>query len=203
MDGFGLAPNLVLLGKGLAGPTAETRDVLTGDLLGSVAFNPKFAPVDLTVLPDQDGNGIPELGMLGQGSTQVEILDAVTGDPVNNLWFAERFDPLQVITLPDLNGNGSAEVGAVLTKTDETDRVVVKDTLTDEKIRRRGGPGGYGGLRPAAGPAGAGRGRQPHRQGRAAAARSGDRQDPGAGHRRGHQRHLRPRCAATTRTSTR
>ncbi len=65
MDGFGLAPSLVLLGK--IGDGAETRDALTGDLLGSVAFNPKFAPVDLTVLPDQDGNGIPELGMLGQG----------------------------------------------------------------------------------------------------------------------------------------
>ena len=36
MDGFGygLAPNLVLLGAGPA--TAETRDVLSGDLLGAV-----------------------------------------------------------------------------------------------------------------------------------------------------------------------
>ncbi len=130
--GYGLGPNLVLLGDGP--PTAETRNALGGERLGSVAFNPSFTPVDLTVLPDEDGNGVPELGTLGQGSTRVEILDAVTGDPVNNLWFAPSFDPRQVIRLPDLNGNASAEVGVVLTKADEPDRVAIKDTLTGERV---------------------------------------------------------------------
>ncbi len=141
MDAFGsgFASSLVLLGKEFStGSTAETRDVLTGDLLGSVAFNPKLAPVDLTVLPDQGGNGIPELGMLGRGSTRVEILDALSGDPVGSLPFAPSFEPRQVITLPDLNGNARAEVGVLLAKPDATDRIVVKDTLSDEKLETLG-----------------------------------------------------------------
>ncbi len=135
MDSFGTGPSLVLL---LDSGEAETRDLLTGDLLGSVTFTPKLAPVGLTVLPDQDGNGIPELGMLGRGSTTVEVRDALTGNSVNDLWFAESFEPRQVITLPDLNNNGSAEVGVVLTKAGDTDRIVVKDTLSDEKLETVG-----------------------------------------------------------------
>jgi hypothetical protein len=130
--GYGLAPNLVLLSDGPA--QAKTRDVLSSERLGSVAFNPKFTPVDLTILPDQDGNGIHELGMLGQGSAKVELRDAITGDLINHLWFARDFRPQQVVTLPDLNGNISAEVGVVLGKADETDRVVIKASLTEERI---------------------------------------------------------------------
>ncbi len=135
MDGS----RLVLLGQGSAtGPGAETRDLLSGDRVSRVAFDPALAPVDLTVLPDQNDSGIPELGVLGRGSTRVEILDALTGDPVSNLWFAPRFAPHQVITLPDLNRNGSAEVGVVLAKADETDRLVIKDTRTSANVSTLG-----------------------------------------------------------------
>lgn len=126
--GYGLAANLVLLGGGPA--EAETRDALTGDLLGAVTFSLSFSPVDLAVLPDQNGNGIPELAMLATGSTKVEVRDAVTGNLVNSLWFDEQLEPRQVLALPDLNGNGSAEVGVVLCKDNQADRVVVKDTRT-------------------------------------------------------------------------
>ncbi len=137
-SGYGSLPaaNLAVLGKDSA--RADTRDVLSGDLLGSVAFNASLTPLDLTVLPDQDGNGNPELGMLAEGATRVEIRDALTGDSINNLWFAPRFDPLQVITLPDLNRNGSAEVGVVLVKADETDRLVIKDTRSGANVNTVG-----------------------------------------------------------------
>jgi hypothetical protein len=139
--GYGLAANLVALGGGPA--QAEIREVLSGGLAGGVAFNPKFTPLDLTVLPDQNGNGISELGMLAQGPTRVELRDAVTGDRLNNLWFRADFTPHQVLTLPDLNGNGSAEVGVVLTKPDEPDRVAIKDTLTKAWVQTLWAPGRY------------------------------------------------------------
>ncbi len=184
--GYGVAPNLVLLGEGP--PTGETRDVLSGELIGSVAFNPRFAPIDLTVLPDQNGNGIPELGMLGEGSTKVEILDAVTGDLINNLWFDPLFEPLQVITLPDLNGNGSAEIGVALTRADKTDRVVIKDTRTKERLGVLKPGWNYRTFEllqavPIADQNGNACGRGGH-----VAARCGQRRDPRLGGRRRHRR---------------
>ncbi len=86
-------------------------------------------PIRKAILADQ-----VEPCVVDADSTRVEIRDAVTGDLINNLWFAPRFEPRQAITLPDLNGNGSAEVGVVLTKADEPDRVVIHDSLTDEKV---------------------------------------------------------------------
>ena len=134
--GSGAVPSLVLLGATGGTVRANTRDVLTGEWFESVDFDFRFRPVDLTVLPDQTGDGAPELGLLGTAiSTKVEIRDATTGALVNNLWFPEGFTPLQVLSLPDVNGNSSAEVGVVLTKGDEADRVVIKDTFTTKWIR--------------------------------------------------------------------
>ncbi len=69
-------PHLVLLGGTPA--QAETRNALTGDVLGSVNFAVGAVPVDLTVLSDQDGNGIQDLAMLATGSTKIRAVDGVT-----------------------------------------------------------------------------------------------------------------------------
>ncbi len=114
---------------------ANTQAVLSGDLLGWFALNPGARPVDMTVLPDQDGNGVPELGLLTAAPTQVEVRDAFTGRLHKRLTFPSRFDPRQVLSVPDLNGNGSAEVGVVLSRADEADRVIISDTLTKQQIR--------------------------------------------------------------------
>jgi len=137
----GHGPNLVLLG---AAPTqAETRNALTGDLLGTVSFdlNPLSSPVDLAVLPDQGGNGVQELAALVTAastlvaSTQVEVRDAATGTLFNTLSFPAQFEPRQVVALPDLNGNGSAEVGVVLSDPAKADRLVINDTRTGAAVQ--------------------------------------------------------------------
>jgi hypothetical protein len=69
-------PHLVLLGSTPA--QAETRNALTGTLLGTVTFDAGATPVDLTVLPDQDGNGIQDLAMLATGTTKISAADGVT-----------------------------------------------------------------------------------------------------------------------------
>ncbi|WP_157640283.1 choice-of-anchor Q domain-containing protein [Lamprocystis purpurea] len=66
-----LSPQLVLLGG--VPSRAETRHAPTGDLRGSVAFDPESTAVDLAVLPDQDGNGVQELATLLTASTMMQI----------------------------------------------------------------------------------------------------------------------------------
>ncbi len=63
------APGLVMLGS--TPVRAETRDAFSGDLKGSIAFNSRSIPVDLTVLHDQTGNGAPELATLATASTKL------------------------------------------------------------------------------------------------------------------------------------
>ncbi len=75
-DGAGVGPRLVLLGAAPA--RAETRQALTGDLFGAVTFNPHAYPVDLAVLPDQDGNSVQDLATLVTASTTSIAADAVT-----------------------------------------------------------------------------------------------------------------------------
>jgi|UPI000360F8E4 Tol biopolymer transport system component len=74
----GLGPNLVLLGAAPA--QAETRNSLTGDPLGTVRFDrdPFSSPVDLAVLPDQDGNGVQELAALVTAASTLVAADRVT-----------------------------------------------------------------------------------------------------------------------------
>jgi len=74
----GLEPNLVLLGAAPA--QAETRNSLTADPLGTVRFdrNPFSSPVDLAVLPDQDGNGVQDLAALVTAASMLVAADRVT-----------------------------------------------------------------------------------------------------------------------------
>lgn len=91
-SGYAVAPNLATLGS--TPIRSETRDVLTGSLVGSVAFNTLFAPVDLTVLPDQNGNGVSELAALETAATKLKVPDGLTervsvdsqGDQSNDLY---------------------------------------------------------------------------------------------------------------------
>ncbi|WP_157640021.1 choice-of-anchor Q domain-containing protein [Lamprocystis purpurea] len=136
-------PRLVLLGSYASSSpdpvsysaTANTRAVLSGDVIGSFALSPSARLLGLTVLPDQDGNGAAGLGLLTAAPAQVEVRDAFTGTLRGRLTFPARYEPRQVLAFPDLNGNGSAEVGVILSGTGESDRVIISDTLTKRQIR--------------------------------------------------------------------
>jgi hypothetical protein len=125
------ATKLVLLTQDLV----ETRGLPGGTWGGQVNPSLTSNPLDLAVLPDRNVNGSPELAILGSGPTAVELIDSSTGEKFGRFGFPEGFTPRQVLALPDLNGNSSAEIGVVLTKADDVDRVVIKDSLTKDWIQ--------------------------------------------------------------------
>jgi hypothetical protein len=92
------------------------------------------------VVEDLNGNGIPELAVLGEedttGEVRVQLKDASTGAEVGVVFFGATHTPWGLAIVEDQNGNGVAEL-AVLEeeRTTGQGRVQLKDALTGEWIR--------------------------------------------------------------------
>lgn len=109
----------------------EIRDGATGSLLRNFpALSTGYWPVAVKALPDSDGNGVPELGVLAtrnsDGRAVVEIRN-LTGDPaVRQVWFAANHTPLALAVVgDDADSNGVVEL-AVLSRRDSDWRGLVE-----------------------------------------------------------------------------
>jgi hypothetical protein len=94
--------------------SAELRDATSGMLSAIVSFKTTDIPQSMGVLPDINGNGSPELVVLGSNvdsdQVLVQIRDAKTGKVIRNLSSDPSFRPHALAVIPDLNGNGTAEI---------------------------------------------------------------------------------------------
>ena len=99
--------------------------------------DPNNPPVDLEIVPDQDGNGIPELAVLGESPAQVETRDALTGNLVKTMNYTDNMTPKDLVVLPDLNGKDGPEMGVLGEHDDpnKSDRVEIRDLLTGKWVR--------------------------------------------------------------------
>jgi hypothetical protein len=85
LTGDGTQHLAVLFADAAAGTvTAQIKQATTGTLIQTFVFDQGYAPLDLAVVPDQNGNGAAELALLGRqaanGSVQVEMRDTRTGE---------------------------------------------------------------------------------------------------------------------------
>jgi hypothetical protein len=99
------APELAVLGRRTRSGKVQVliKDARTGDLVSTQDFDTSYLPVGLTVLPDLDGNGVPELAVLGQhlhnGKSRVFIKDALTGAASPTLSFGSALSPVALTTI--------------------------------------------------------------------------------------------------------
>jgi hypothetical protein len=102
-DGNGHADALAVLGETEAGMIrAQVKDVRTGAPLGLVRFESGWVPQKLVVLPDLDGGGTPELGVLqrdAEGRVRVQVKDAVNGQPVSLVPFPRTHAPRDLVVV--------------------------------------------------------------------------------------------------------
>jgi hypothetical protein len=94
----------------------------------SVYFKPNFTAVDLAIVNDADGDGIPEIAVLSSrnsdGRAAVEIRNAAgVPNPVTR-WLARGYTPLAVAAAADADGNSVPEVAA-LSSRDSDGRIAV------------------------------------------------------------------------------
>mgnify|MGYP001827169166 FL=1 len=118
----------------------EVKDGLNGTAINTVSFSNYIQPIDLEIYPDQNGNGSPELAVLGEHkdpdkSDKIEVRDLATGDPVNHLWLGKGWQVLQQALIADRNGNGSPEVAVLRTKrSNDAVNVMFRDTETRQSL---------------------------------------------------------------------
>lgn len=70
-------------------PIVYIKDTETKNVIIKLKYNKQYIPTDLSVIPDINGNGIPEIGVLGRdpatGKVHMQIKDALTGDQLKNI----------------------------------------------------------------------------------------------------------------------
>ena len=119
----------------------EIRDTLTGSFVENVSFANSFAPQQVEVIPDLDGNGVPELGVLGVGTSngkvRVQIKDPLTKNIFSNVFFSKSYIPRQFVLISDdIDNSGSPELGVLgVDASNGKVRVQIKDASTGALLK--------------------------------------------------------------------
>ncbi len=124
INGDGVADIVVVTPDG----HATVKD-LGGYLVSQFSFSAVTAVAKVVVLPDMNGNGIPELAALQSGSAKVEVRDMLTGAQLSVVNFEPYPAPADLELVDDQTGNGIPEL-AIL----GDNSVQVRDALTTELI---------------------------------------------------------------------
>jgi predicted secreted protein len=103
-------PEIGVLGvNNLGSVQVQIKDASSGVLVKNVPYNKDFAPITAVVLPDINGNGKPEVGVMGVnslGSIQVQIKDASSAAGVKILQYGDTITPVEAVVVPDIDGGG-------------------------------------------------------------------------------------------------
>ncbi|MBV5274297.1 MAG: SBBP repeat-containing protein, partial [Lamprocystis purpurea] len=132
------AAELAVLGVDAAGqPRVELRDSGSAALV-KVLWSPKWTtPLNLAELPDANGNGTPEVAVLGRSGSAVLVktADTGTGDQLGFVYYNPNFTPRQVAALPDLNANGVAELAVLSRDAAGQLKTELRDAVTGALVR--------------------------------------------------------------------
>ena len=131
-----MVPELAVFGvNGNTGAVRiQIKDAISNNTINKVYFSKDYSPYQFTVIDDSNGNGIPDLGVLGvsniTGRPRVQIKDALTGDKIKSIFFNKDYIPREVMTILDSDGNNYSEI-AILGKNRVTGNVhiQIKDTF--------------------------------------------------------------------------
>lgn len=118
----------------------ELHDGRFGTWLGNVWFDGgDFAPLDMALVDDLNGDGIDDIAILGRnvnnGNVRVAIKDLKTGRWLNQVAFDATPPAQQLVVVPDFSGNDASEIGVLqVDDAREQARVAFKDSRTREWI---------------------------------------------------------------------
>jgi hypothetical protein len=129
-DGNGVPELAVLLtrnrdGRGVV--EVKNADGPTGPV--SIWSASGYTPSDVEIVPDADGNGVPEVAVLeardSDGRMVVEIKNASGPTNPNSVWFMAGNSPIDLAVVGDKDANGVPEV-AVMSSRDSDGRLLVE-----------------------------------------------------------------------------
>ena len=131
-------PEWAVLGS--ESPWIEIRDAQSRVLVRKISLNDDFQVPQITVMPDLDGDGDPELAAIRyhptDGDLRVTVRDPLSGQNLNGISFGTRNEPIKLVALEDLNGNGAPEATLLVRrKSDGTVLAITRDAGTDALVR--------------------------------------------------------------------
>ena len=129
--------------------TATVKNAQTGGLVQQIILDRRFVPIKANVLPDLNGNGAPEIAVLGVRSSdqavQVEVRDSLSGVKLSAVPFDSTFTALDLGVVRDISGKGTAGL-AVLQQSETELRVQLKNALSGVEIGNINFSAGYKGI---------------------------------------------------------
>ncbi|MHC1727451.1 MAG: right-handed parallel beta-helix repeat-containing protein [Syntrophobacteraceae bacterium] len=117
------------------------QDTETGEIISSISFLATgYTPRAIAVMRDINGNGAPELAVLGVHSTTnvvlIQVRDALSRQLVNNVYFNKASSPGSFSVIEDVDGNGAPELAVLGVNAGAGKaQVEVRDPLTKRLIR--------------------------------------------------------------------
>lgn len=120
LDANGAAEFAVLSELSSGRARVQLRDGDNGYLLGDLTFSAGLTPVDMTVLPDTDGDGNPEIAVLAtrdsDGRVAAEMRNAAGPETAPRfIWFSPNHEAVALAAIPgDADGDGVAELAVLL-----------------------------------------------------------------------------------------
>jgi hypothetical protein len=90
--------------------TAKVKDAKDRHWIKTIRFDNNLVPVDLEVMPDINGNGAPELAVLGSGGMRSEVRDSLTGKKLGYVDFDPNLAAIDLELVTDLTGNDVLEL---------------------------------------------------------------------------------------------
>ncbi len=137
LDGNSVA-ELAVLGTDVNGTVRVTiKDSVSDALVNAINFPSRFSPISFSTLPDLNGNGVPEIAVLGvdnSGKIRVIIKDAETRANINTLSFPSGITPVSMTSISDLDGNGVPELAVLWIGEFGKVGVMMKDPSTRSQV---------------------------------------------------------------------
>jgi hypothetical protein len=126
----------------------EVKNAAGATNSNSVWFMAGHTAIDLAVVPDANGNGVPDVAVLSSrdadGRLVVEVKNAAGPTNPAAVWFAARQDGVALKPLPDTDGNSVPELAVLSTRlSDGRVLVEVKNGAGPTNPRSLWYPAGY------------------------------------------------------------
>ncbi len=114
----------------------HVKDSSTGDVVRVIDFG-QIKAVAMDVAPDQNGNGVDEIVVLGIESItsiRAQVRDGLTGDLLRSISFAAQFVPVAIGVIPNVDGAGAVGVVVLGVNASGDVRAQIKNALTGALI---------------------------------------------------------------------
>ena len=129
-------PEIAMLNEQASGQVrVQIRDSVTGGVTSNLWYGLQYEPVSMTVVPDYNSSGFPEIAVLGSeagtDAVRVQVRDSASNTFLDNVFLGTQSTARDVVSLTDTSGNGIPEMGILgVLKANDHVRMQVWDAQT-------------------------------------------------------------------------